>query len=140
MTPITQRVIVAGIIIRNKKALIIKRSSDEEIYPNYWELPSGKVRYGEDPNMAVMREVEEETSIKVRPIKPLNINHFSFEEPENRHNIQINYLVEDEDSESKVKLSEAHEEFAWISIEEMDDYNLFEDNKISIKLALKESH
>ena len=100
----TQRVIVAGVLIKDNKALIVKRSKNENIYPEYWELPSGKVDYGEDPNEAVIREVEEETGIKVIPIKPLNITHFSFEKPEIRHNVQVNYLVEAVDK-TEIKLA-----------------------------------
>lgn len=40
--PIIQKVVAGGIIISNSKVLIVQRAADEEVYPNLWEVPSGK--------------------------------------------------------------------------------------------------
>lgn len=39
---IIQKVVAGGIIIQDSKVLIVQRSSNEEAYPNLWEVPSGK--------------------------------------------------------------------------------------------------
>jgi 8-oxo-dGTP diphosphatase len=89
-----QRVVVAAVIINCGKALILKRSSHEDIYPNMWELPSGKVNFGEDPNTSVKREVFEETGQEVEVVRPFYVTHYSIEKPDvKRHTIQIFYLV-----------------------------------------------
>jgi 8-oxo-dGTP pyrophosphatase MutT (NUDIX family) len=40
---------------------------------NTWSLPAGSIEPGETPAQAVVREVWEETSLKVRPIKILGV-------------------------------------------------------------------
>jgi mutator protein MutT len=36
-----------------------------------WEFPGGKIRRGETPEQAVVREVEEEVGVRVRPVRCL---------------------------------------------------------------------
>ena len=127
-----QSIVVAGILIKNRKVLLLKRRDDEDIYPGEWELPSGKVEFKEDPNKALIREFKEETNLNVKIIKPLNVHHFYIEK-ENRHAVQINYLVRLVGKES-IKLSE-HSEFLWLPLSKIDGFKTFGDIKKAIKLA-----
>ena len=121
-----QRVITDGIIRHNGKFLIIKRSSKENIFPNKWELPSGKVNFGEDPNEAILREIKEETGIVPEKIELYKVKHHTFEIKKGiRHNVQLLFLIEPKDS--SVVLSDAHDDFAWVDIDELNKYDIFED-------------
>ncbi len=73
MKPVVQKIIVAGVIIHSNKVLIIQRSADEDVFPNLWEIPSGKRESFEKSQDALVREVKEEVGIKVKPIKPLDV-------------------------------------------------------------------
>jgi hypothetical protein len=42
--PSIQKVVLAAVIIKNDKVLILQRHKDENIFPNMWELPSRKKR------------------------------------------------------------------------------------------------
>ncbi len=44
-----------ALIVRNHKFLIVFDANDEK-----WELPGGKVKFGEDPNETLPREIKEE--------------------------------------------------------------------------------
>jgi|GEM_PF-597787 len=58
-------------IIQNEKGeiLLLKRSGDKKAYPDMWSLPSGMVEWGEEIKDAILREVKEETGLKVKVIK-----------------------------------------------------------------------
>lgn len=56
------RIRVAGIIIENNKLLLIHRKKDGR---EYWVFPGGGIEAGESEIDAVIREVYEETNIKV---------------------------------------------------------------------------
>lgn len=62
------RLIVHALIETSGKYLVTKRSSLENVYPNYYDIPGGLVNFGELPQEAVIREVKEETNLDVIPI------------------------------------------------------------------------
>lgn len=123
MKQIIQKIIVAGIVIRNNKVLIIQRSADEESYPNLWELPSGKRDFLELSETAVIREVKEETGLDVKVIMPISVFEFKNEKPnEIRDSTQINFLVKYVSGE--VMLSSEHQNFSWITKDKLKDYEV----------------
>ena len=134
--PIIQKIIVGGIVIKDNKVLIIQRSADEESYPNLWELPSGKREPLESSDIAITREVKEETNLNVKVIKPVSIFEFKNEKPtEIRDSTQINFLVEYVSGE--VKLSSEHQNSTWITKDELEEYKVSEETKGVIKKAFE---
>ena len=59
----------------NNKILLIKRGP--VVFRGYWALPGGKVEAGETVEQAVIREVEEETGLKVEIVKKIGEYHES---------------------------------------------------------------
>jgi len=57
----------SGILLKDKKILLIKRSDYTTIYPNYWACPGGRAENNETPEMTVMREVKEEVNLDFIP-------------------------------------------------------------------------
>ncbi len=56
-------VALKGIILRDGKILIIKRSDSDEIGAGTWETPGGKLDFGEYPEEALVREIKEEVGL-----------------------------------------------------------------------------
>lgn len=133
---IVQKKIVAGAILEDNKVLIIQRSSCENIYPDMWELPSGKRENFENTNAALLREIKEETGLEVRIIKILSVFDYQIKrEDEIRDATQINFLTE-AIGEKKVKLSGDHQDFAWVSLNDIEMYNITQETKSVIEEAL----
>lgn len=70
-----QLLLVQGCVVRKNAVLLIKRNEPEipEIHGNF-ELPGGKVQFGEYPTDTLIREVFEETGVNVIP-------HYKFPNP-----------------------------------------------------------
>ena len=47
-----QRIRVAGIVRNEEGILILKRSRGRSDAPAFWELPTGKINFGEQPEEA----------------------------------------------------------------------------------------
>jgi len=57
----------AGVLLQVRdRFLLCKRSPNAGKYPNIWSIPSGHVDPGERTKEAAMRELEEETHIKIK--------------------------------------------------------------------------
>jgi len=57
----------ASIIIKDKKILLIKRSSKERVFPGCWASSGGKVDEGETPEQTAIRETKEEVGLEFEP-------------------------------------------------------------------------
>ena len=75
---------VASIILKNKKILLLKRSSKTLSCPNTWVCPGGSGEEGETPEEAVIRETKEEINLDFNPSvvyqyqKKLDREYFKF--------------------------------------------------------------
>ena len=56
--------VVAGLLRRAGRALLVHRSPCRRWYPDAWDLPGGHVEPGEAPQSALERELAEELDIK----------------------------------------------------------------------------
>ena len=130
---VIQKIVLGGAVIKDGKILILQRHENEEIYPGMWELPSGKRELLEPSDASLIREIKEETGIDVEIIMPFSVFDYQIEkEREIRDSTQINFLVKPI-SGADVKLSDEHQNYAWISKEETDKYNFTEATKNVIK-------
>ena len=114
------RVLVGGIIVKDDKVLLLKRTEDKKFLPGFFDLPGGKVEPGEDPNDTIVREVKEETNFDVKIVRPYNVWHSTNEvNGVLEHNIEIDFVL-DMVNDCEIKLSEdEHSEFRWVSKDEI---------------------
>ena len=110
---------IKGIILKDDKVLILKRSMNEDHAQNLWDIPGGKVDFGESPIECLRREIREESNLEVEIIRPLRI--WSFFKNSQTQIIGITMLCKY--NSGKVKLSEEHTSFKWIKPEEIKGIN-----------------
>lgn len=102
------------------KYLIFKRSPDCEFGPNLYDIPGGRVDFGENPNESAVREVFEELGFVVKNTKPVFVH--SEIQKETRHQIWIIYECDYDGSDIKLNLKE-HTEYHWVSLDEAKEYS-----------------
>jgi 8-oxo-dGTP diphosphatase len=102
-------------IEREGTYLILKRN--EEPFAGEWDLPGGFVEMGESPADAAVREVAEETGLRVTPTEIIGAFTSAYGDS-GRHTVDIAYLcrIEGGDFElDRVEKSDA----AWVALAEM---------------------
>ncbi len=62
---VTEIETVSSALIKDGKVLMLHRPDDAKSFPSKWSLVSGKIEKGESPDEAAIREIMEETQIKV---------------------------------------------------------------------------
>lgn len=65
--------VVAAIIEKEGKYLLVKESGAKRVYHDQWNHPAGWLDVGEDPLQGVVREVEEETGFAFTPTGVIGI-------------------------------------------------------------------
>jgi len=107
------RILLKAIIKKEDKILALKRPTDAYSRPNCWDLPGGNLEYGENATECITREIGEETSLKVKNLRPFHV--ISESDPKkNIFWVEIGYVCEY--VRGDVKLSSEHSEFRWLRI------------------------
>jgi 8-oxo-dGTP diphosphatase len=122
VSPIAPVVGVGGVVVRDGRVLLIRRGK-EPLYGR-WVVPGGTVELGERLEEALVREMEEETGLRVEPIEVLTVFDRIEREGErvSYHYVIVDYLCRWLSGEAKAA-SDALE-VAWASAEELARYSL----------------
>ena len=123
-----QSIAVRAFIKYKSKILIIREAKIYKGGANIgkYDLPGGKINPGEKYTQALLREIKEEaelTDIKIG--KPFYIGEWRPKVRNERWQI-IGIFFECFSSSDKVKLSEAHDKYLWISPKEYKKYNIID--------------
>lgn len=111
-----QKVAVSAFILKDDKVLIAKRAADEDFLPDSWEQVGGKVEWGENPFDGLVREVKEEVGLTVKPGQVYWLHHYT--PNKERHMIEVGIICELV-GDADVTLSDEHQEYEWVTEDEV---------------------
>jgi len=119
------RRVVAGVIERADRRLLIGQRRREDTSPLKWEFPGGKVREGEKLEEALVRELREELGVTVfKSRKIAEVRHQYANYPEE---LEIHFFA--------VKIAEKEvvprtfEQVKWVLPKELGQHNFLEANR-----------
>ena len=119
------RIVVAAVIERSDRRLLIGQRRKSDSSPLKWEFPGGKVRAGELPEVALARELQEELGATlVRSVEIGRVHHRYAGTPED---LEIRFFAA-AIAESDVK-PQAFEKIAWALPKELGEYDFLAANR-----------
>jgi len=110
------QVCICGAIKCENEYLMVKRSLDDEDCAGFWEMPSGKLEFGEKVEEGLRREILEEVGIDISGFdkKIIGISEYSSEKNDGiKYSVQLNYVIEVPTKNLPIKISEEHTDFVW---------------------------
>lgn len=110
------QICICGAIKCEDEYLMVKRSLNDEDCAGFWEMPSGKLEFGETALEGLRREILEEVDIDISSFEPkiIGISEYSSKKAKGtKYSVQINYVVEVPTKELPIKLSNEHTDFVW---------------------------
>jgi len=120
-------------IINEGKVLLIKKSENAPVEPNKWEVPGGRIKFGESIDEHIKREVREEVGIDIEVGEPFDMWTFFMDSFQNIDRVQvvvvarfcspkslnINILGQDK--------TDYISEYYWVPVQEVLRYDLIPD-------------
>lgn len=140
------KLVATAIICKDDKYLITKRSMEEEKFPGMWTVPGGTIDLEDHtkPNKdglmydvienALAREIKEEVGLEYENLRYL----VSIVYPRgNGFAMCLSYVVDFIGGD--VVLNDEATDYAWVSYDELDNYNLITGIKEEIELVNKKN-
>ena len=130
------KICAAGILIKDNRILLGKRSSDRKFYPDVWDLIGGHCEGNETPEQTLSRELNEEIGVTPTKIIPIAV----LQDPESvihgDYEYHI-YLVTNWIG-SPINLStNEHSELLWFEIEDATKLSLAHPKYIELFKTLR---
>src|SRR4030042_5431833 len=117
-------------ILQNNKALLGKRHGDPEKADSElhgegtWTMPGGKLHFGETFEEAAVREVLEETGLKISQDK-LKFISLANDRVEDAHFVTIGFLCEEFEGEPQVMEPDEITEWRWFDLNNLPERIFF---------------
>lgn len=115
-------------VIFHKEFILATRRSRGMHLAGKWEFPGGKIEKGETPDACIVREIQEELGIVVRPLEQLKSVEHHYPDKSIR---LIPFLCEIVDGD--ISLAE-HDKFLWIGKDDLLNLNWAEADRELIKI------
>lgn len=133
-----QKISVRALIKNNERILLLRRAGGNPLYRGQYELPGGKVEFGEDPEQSLRREVGEELGVEAGVIQLYRVISWMDTVERDTQHIIVVYLAGLTDPSAKISLSSEHDKFQWDKLSNIQLGELNALTKIVLEDELKE--
>ena len=118
------KVVVAAVIEREDRRLLIGQRCRHDTSPLKWEFPGGKVEEAEEPEAALARELREELGVSLRKCVEIARVRHKYADTADELEIQF-YATEIDETPAAAR---AFEQIAWVLPKELAGYDFLAAN------------
>lgn len=134
-----QRIRVVGILRRGGEILLMKRRTGRSAEPVFWELPTGKIKFGEQPEEAMARTALEYLGVEVKEVKLSDVVTFlAFSGLSQMANLYIVYELGISDT-TKIGPNERYSAYKFLKREEFSKVRVDEATVAVLELEKDET-
>ncbi|MDD2515947.1 MAG: NUDIX domain-containing protein [Candidatus Gracilibacteria bacterium] len=112
----------AYIYNENNEILVLRRSSEKELFPGLWEILGGHLEYGETLEEGLKREIKEELNLEIEIGEIVHV--FTYVHPnkeKKKHYVEVDFLCKISNPDFEIKLNpKDHIEYKWLQEKDID--------------------
>jgi mutator protein MutT len=133
-----QRIAVRAIIRKNEKTLLLRRANGRPTILGKYELPGGRLEYGEQPEDALGRYLREETGLTIRAAQLFDVLTYIDHDDHDVQYTFILYLVSLDSNSEKLSLSKNYSHYIWEKMSNIHQDELTESAKLLLGISQQE--
>lgn len=130
----SQRIAVRAIIREDEKVLLLRRANGRPSILGKYELPGGKIEYGEQPEDALSRLLHDEAGLILKSAQLFDVLTYIDHDDSDTQYVFILYLVS-LNSNHKVHLSENYDHYLWKKMSNIQQNLLTESAKLLLGIS-----
>ena len=130
-----QRIAVRAIIHREGKTLLLRRANGRESILGKYELPGGKLEYGEQPEDAMGRYLQSEAGLTIRTTQLFDVLSYIDHDDRDVQYVFILYLVSLDRDDAKITLSNNYDHYLWEKLSNIHQDELTESAKLLLGIS-----
>jgi len=136
---VKQRIRVAGIVQNGQEILIMKKAQGRIDGAPVWEIPTGKIKFGEQPEEAMDRMLDEYLGVEVaEEIKLRDVVTFLAPQGASQlSNLYIIFLVKLK-PDTKIVAQERYSAYKYIKLDELAGYHLDEASLTALEIEQRD--
>lgn len=140
MKPQRTRIAAYGIVQQNDLLLLCRLSEQVPQWQGYWTLPGGGIDFGESPEVAMVREVKEETGLTVSAGEIAGVDsRMTSSDEEDFHAIRLIYHANYIRGDLVFEKNGTTDQCGWFSLAQVNSLKLVDLTKAGIKLMATNS-
>jgi len=133
-----QHLFVAGkaIIESEGKILLLEEDSRDPDHTNagMWDLPGGRIKFGEHPLDGLSREVREECGLEVKIAEPIYVDHWLPQPYDDEEWQIVGIFYKCQLVGGELHLSQEHKAFKWIGLNKLKDYQILPSSRKALEI------
>lgn len=119
-----QRISVRAIIRQDERTLLLRRSNGRQTILGRYELPGGKIAYGEQPEDALRRYLHDEVGVHIQIAQLFDAVTYIDRDDRDIQYAVIVYTVELADGHHAIKLGQNYDKYEWKKQSEIQQENV----------------
>jgi len=133
-----QRIAVRAIIRKDEKTLLLRRATGRETILGKYELPGGKLEYGEQPEDALGRHLKAEADLMIQTAQLFDVLTYIDHDDRDMQYVFILYLVSLGVNGATVTLSQNYDKYLWKKMSDIHQDELTESSKLLLGISQQE--
>lgn len=130
-----QRTAVRAIIRKDEKTLLLRRANGRPTILGKFELPGGKLDYGEQPEDALARHLKDEAGLIIQTAQLFDVLTYIDHDDRDTQYVFILYLVSLGVGGSTVELSQNYDKYIWKKMSDIRQEQLTESAKLLLGIS-----